>query len=264
MLARRLALATAVVAAAVGVFATSTAANGAGSKCVALVVDFSQVGGSVSTACVTAPTSATGSEVLVDGHHKVTFDPRYGNDFVCAIDGVPAGGCHATGDTHYWVYYHRAPGATSWHVSQEGAGTYKPANTSTEGWVYDNGASTAPTPRNVPYKSICTKPPASASPSPSPKTTQSSTPAKTSSHALAPAPSATRTAAASPRHSSPQQMVARATASTSSSPPTAPQVIPVAARQHAKHGMPSGVIVGIVVALGLGTAAFVRLRRSSG
>ena len=117
MLVRRLLAFGALAFAAVGVLTTSTAATAAGSKCVALVVDSTHVGGSVSSACVTVATSASGSDVLVAGHHKVTFDPRYGNDFVCAIDGVPAGGCHATDDTHYWAYYHRAPGRTAWHIS---------------------------------------------------------------------------------------------------------------------------------------------------
>ena len=264
MLARRLAVATTVVVAAVGVLATSPAANGAGSKCVALVVDFSHVGGSVSTACVTAPSSATGSEVLADGHHKVTFDPRYGNDFVCAIDGIPAGGCYATNDTHYWVYYHRAPGSTAWHVSQEGAGTYKPANTSTEGWVYDDGASAAPTPRNVPYSSICKNPPPSASPSPT--RPSSPTPVRTASHAPTQAlsPTPTRTAAPSPHRSSPQQVVATADSASSSPAATSPRVVPVAAHRQTRHRVPIGVIVGIAAALALGAAAVVRLRRSSG
>ena len=263
MLARRLASATAVVFAAVGVLATSTAAIGAGSKCVALVVDFSHVGGSVSSACVTVPSSATGSEVLVAGHHKVTFDPRYGNDFVCAIDGIPAGGCHATDDRHYWVYYHRAPGSTAWHVSQEGAGTYKPANTSTEGWVYDDGASTAPTPRDVPYKSICTKPPPSQSPSPAAAKSASPVPVRTSPRAAAPARSPTPTTPVS-HHSSQQQVVARASASAVTTAASAPPALPTATHRHAMERVPFAVVLAIVAALGLGIAAIVRLRRSSG
>ena len=257
MLVRRLTAAATVAVAALGVFVTSGVATAAGSKCVALVVDFSHAGGSVSSACVTVPTNGSGSDVLVAGHHKVSFDPRYGNDFVCAIDGVPAGGCHATDDTHYWVYYHRSSGSTAWRVSQEGAGTYKPANTSTDGWVYDNGSSTAPTPRDVPYSSICKKQTTTPSPSPSPT------------------PSTSRTATPAP----PRQVVAthRAVA-VASTPPVATSASPsasviaspsshptaavtLAAHRHRLYRVPLGLVAGVIAAVGLGAAAIVRMRR---
>ena len=267
MLVRRLLIALTVAVAAVGVLVTSTAATAAGSKCVALVVDFSHVGGSVSSTCVTAPTSATGSDVLAAGHHKVTFDPRYGNDFVCAIDGVPAGGCHATDNTHYWVYYHRAPGSTAWHVSQEGAGTYKPANTSTEGWVYDDGATPAPTPRDVPYKSICSKsspsrPPPSASPTGSP------TPTHTQSRSTPPMRNAT-TPPASPRSVVAATAAATPTPAASATATSTPGRIPspaasLVAHRHTMHRVPLGLVLAVIAAAALGVAAVLRLRRSSG
>jgi len=264
VLVRRLTAAASVAVAALGVLTTSGAATAAGSKCVALVVDFSHVGGSVSSACVTVPTSASGSDVLVAGHHKVTFDPRYGNDFVCAIDGVPAGGCHATDDTHYWVYYHRAPGGSAWHVSQEGAGTYKPANASTDGWVYDDGASSAPTPRDVPYASICTKP----SPSPTPARTASPTSAPVSSASAAhPLARRSTTAATAP----PQRVVAASASpvTTLSASAPAPSVSASSVAARATHGhrmlrVPLGLVIALIAAAALGAAAVVRLRRSSG
>lgn len=259
MLARRLSAAATVALAALGVLATSSAATAADSKCVALVVDFSHVGGSISSACVTVPTKATGSDVLVAGHHKVTFDPRYGDDFICAIDGVPAGGCHATDDTHYWVYYHRAPGRTAWHVSQEGAGTYKPANTSTEGWVYDDGSSPAPTPRDVPYTSICTKPP----PSPSPTHSATSSPSPARSVTASPTSSTTTAHRPASRHSSLPAVVATTSAATPTASPSesAPRTLAVAAHRQRTHHVPLALIVGLVAAVGLGATAVVRMRR---
>lgn len=265
MLARLVASLLAVLA--VGAV-PAPAADAAGTKCVALVVDFTTLGGSVTSSCVTVATTATGSDVLVKGHHTVTFDPRYGNDFICAIDGKPATGCHGTDDTHFWAYYHRAPHSNSWQISQEGAGTYKPANTATEGWVYDNGSSPAPKPSNVPYQSICANV-ASASPTPAPTATRRTT-----------------AATAPPTHHAMATMTPRATASPSTAgvttlsavappPPTptptpppssasSPATTDAAASRHSAKRFPWPLGLAVLVAAGLGTAAVVKLRRSSG
>ena len=263
MLRKLAATFTVLLVAAVGAGAVPTAATAAGTKCVALVVDFTQTGGSVSSACVTVPTNATGSDVLVDGHHKVTFDPRYGNDFVCAIDGVPAGGCHATDGTHYWVYYHRAPGRGSWQVSQEGAGTYKPANASTDGWVYDNGDSSAPTPRDVPYSSICKSAPKTATPAkPAPSPSPSATPPTASPiarHAVAPAPVRRTPKPPSPSTTGTPTATAETTATAQ---PVASSLAAATGHKRTGHDVPWALVVGVVAAIGLGAAAAIRLRRT--
>jgi hypothetical protein len=247
--------------------APAPAATAAGTKCVALVVDFTTLGGSVSSSCVTVKTSAAGSDVLQKGHHTVAFDPRYGNDFVCAIDGKPASGCHGNDNTHYWVYYHRAPRSSTWQISQEGAGTYRPANTSTEGWVYDNGSSSAPRPRDVPYSSICT-----ASPSPTP--VHSSSTARAASTATPTrqpaattpatrAPPATR--AASPATPPPTRASTAAPAVSAQPQPTltpTPSVTSVA--DTSETGFPWRLVVAGLAAFGVGVAAVVRLRKPSG
>jgi hypothetical protein len=249
--------ALALLAAGAGVVMTSAPATAAGSKCVALVVDFSHVGGSVSSACVTVGTNASGSDVLIAGHHKVTFDPRYGNDFVCAIDGIPAGGCHATDNTHDWVYYHRVPGGSAWHLSQEGAGTYKPANASTEGWVYDNGDSPAPAPRDVPYSSICKTAPKTATPTPT-ATPTSSKPAAVASPAARPA----RVVATPAGRHRPSAAASTPTASTPVRTTASPLAAVAPRHGHVVHHVPWALVVGLVALGALGAAAAVRLRRT--
>jgi len=260
-------LASLLAALAVGAI-SAPAADAAGTKCVALVVDFTTLGGSVSSSCVTVPTNATGSDVLVKGH-KVTFDPRYGNDFVCAIDGKPAGGCHGNDNTHFWAYFHRAPHSSSWQISQEGAGTYQPANTASEGWIYDNGDSSAPKPSNVPYNSICANV-KSPSPTPSPTTTprpsrSAATAAAPTHHATATATATTRVAATATGRSSTPTVAAvttdMATAPSTSSPASA---VTAAASHHSGGGFPWPLAVAAIAAIGLGAGAVVKLRRSPG
>jgi hypothetical protein len=246
------------------------AAAAATTKCVALVVDFTTTGGGVMSSCVTVPSDASGSDVLVSGHHKVTFDPRYGNDFVCAIDGVPASGCRGVDDTHFWAYYHRSPGGSSWQISQEGAGTYQPKNASTEGWIYNDGQSSAPQPRNVPYASICPK---QASPPPSPRpsktaatrVTTTSTPApRVTSRTEAPEipPVAART---KPKLASKPTVTASASTATTASSETSPAATVVsraASARRSSGGVPVGAVIGAVGVVALGAAAFVRSRRN--
>jgi hypothetical protein len=263
VLRRLAAAAAAALVAAVGAGAVPTAATAAGTKCVALVVDFTQTGGSVSSACVSVPTNATGSDVLVDGHHRVSFDPRYGNDFVCSIDGVPAGGCHATDGAHYWVYYHRAAGSRSWQVSQEGAGTYKPPNAATEGWVYDNGDSHAPAPRDVPYSSICTATPNTAAPTKPPASA-------TASAATASGPKATAWGGAAapapvrrtPPTAAPSPTLRTAPSAFGTSRPAQPVASVDPPRARRPHRIPWALVVGVLAVAGLGGAAAIRLRRT--
>jgi hypothetical protein len=272
VLVRRALAATAVAVAAVGVLVTSTA-TAAGGKCVALVVDSTHIGGPVSNACVTVATGATGSDVLAAAHHKLTYRA---DGLICAIDGRPAGGCSTVDGTHYWAYYHRPPGSSSWQYSQEGSGSYVPPNASTEGWVYDDGESPAPQPSNVAYKRLCP----AASPSPTPTRTTSH-PATT---ATATATTTTRRASGSvttstspspqPHHaSSPLDGRAASTVTTLSAtaPDSTPSATPLrtpppSAHSSAAHGtsLPVAPIGGGLAAAALGAAAVIRLRRSRG
>ncbi|MBV9486372.1 MAG: hypothetical protein JO246_09970, partial [Frankiaceae bacterium] len=171
---RRVALALAAIlgmaTGAAGATAAQARPTASGSTiCVALVVDGRNLGGGVSSACATVKKGATGVDVLRAEGHSVGFRQ---DGLICTIDNLPSSGCADVDDTHYWAYFHRAPGATSWTYSTEGASTYQPSNTSTEGWVYRDGGSLTP-PENVPYASICKPKP---TPKPAPSNTKSSKP----------------------------------------------------------------------------------------
>jgi hypothetical protein len=177
-------------------------ASSSGKICVALVVDGRALGSDVSTACAKVSKGATGVDVLRAAGHSLVFRR---DGLICTIDGLPKTGCAGIDASHYWAYFHRAPGGTTWTYSTEGASTYQPANTSTEGWVFDDGTSLAP--QNVPYASICK----TAKPTPSP--TPSKTPTTKPSHQ----PSAAASAAATPKASQPAGQATTSTPSSSAS-----------------------------------------------
>jgi hypothetical protein len=147
----------AALVAAVG-FAPVVATGAAGAPmasapktiCVGLVIDARSIGGSVNDGCATVKPGSTGIDVLEAAGHSVTFRS---DGLLCTIDGLPKSGCGDVDNTHYWAYFHRAPGRTTWSYSNEGASTYEPVNRSTEGWVYDDGTSLQP--ENIPAAKIC-------------------------------------------------------------------------------------------------------------
>ena len=128
--------------------------------CVALVVDFSPLGGNVDSACTRVPSGATGYDVLRAGGH--TFQVC-SNGIVGTIDGQPENGCQIKDNTHFWGYWHRKPGSSAWEFSNYGAAVYHPVEGSTEGWVWENGTTSPPA--NVPYPAGCHSPPSSPTPS---------------------------------------------------------------------------------------------------
>lgn len=239
---------------------TPAPVHAATANCVAVVVD---AGSRVSARCLPWRSGLTGAAALTGTGHSYRLAA---SGLICAIDGFPAD-CHVD-STHYWSYWHKAPGGGSWTYSSEGAGTYNPRSGSTEGWAYQNGSSRQP--RNISFDTIC--PPPAPTPRPSrtlasPKppdppaqasgaagTTGAQPPTTGPTHAAGPAASAapaatasvTATATAAP--GSPGAPAARLrTAAHSSRPPLMPVVLAVA---------------GLVAAAGLGTAAWRRTRKA--
>jgi hypothetical protein len=257
--------------------AGATAATTKGTICVALVVDDRAFGGGVYTDCAKVPKGSTGVDVLDAAGHTVGFRS---DGLICTIDGLPKGGCGAVDDSHYWAYFHRAPGATSWTYSTEGPSTYRPVNNSAEGWVYDDGSATVPD--NVPQSAICTRTKPSPTPSPTPTRTRgtggrrpTSTPhqrATSPTPTSTPSPTATthrhttrhrhRGTSDSSRHASTQP---RARTSPSAGPSTGSTAVALSdtgppAASGGSHLL--GLVLGLLVVAGLGAFAAVRFRRA--
>jgi cell division septation protein DedD len=254
-----------LMVAALATVTTSATAAAAPAKtaakiCVALVVDGRSLGSDVTTSCAKVSKGATGVDVLEAGGHTVGFRS---DGLLCTIDGLPKGGCKTVTDTHYWAYFHRAPGSTKWVYSTEGASSYEPANDSTEGWVYDNG--TAVTPENVPYAQIC-KPKASPSPTPRSSGTPTShqtaaAPTKTPSPPTT-TPTAHPSPTASHRHRSSRSPKTSATQVATSPSPSSGALVGAVAPASNHHSW-LGLLIGLVVVAALGVAAAIRFRRSA-
>jgi hypothetical protein len=244
--------------------ATATTGSAKPTICVALVVDGRALGSDVSTSCATVPKGATGIDVLQAGGHTVGFRS---DGLLCTIDGLPKSGCRGVDDTHYWAYFHRAPGKTSWAYSAEGASSYQPVNDATEGWVYDDGK--ALTPENVPYAQICkTEPKPSPTPShslnPPPSQAPTSAPA---TKPAAPRPTATATSVKRHHHrasglrvSSPSTTISLAPTPTVSS--TSAALVGAVKPASNRHGW-LDLLIGLIIVAALGVSAIARFRRSA-
>jgi hypothetical protein len=259
--------------------ATSTSSTAASQKiCVALVVDGRSLGSNVSTSCAKIAKGSTGVDVLQTAGHRLTFR----NDgLLCTIDGLPKTGCSDVDDSHYWAYFHRAPGSSNWVYSSEGPSTYKPANDATDGWVYDDGTSRKPD--NVPYSKIC-KPDPEPTPSPtathhrSPRPKQSPSPHQpsTGNHNSAPSTSPSHSTSRSHRphhrarhHKSKSHHHHNRYAGSTRSVAVGPASSPSSAAL--VGGSPPGsssnhdwlaIVIGLVVIAALGGLAALRFRRS--
>jgi hypothetical protein len=131
-------LAAGLVAAGSAAAAPAYAAACTGKKGVTVVVDFTKVGGKVKTACDPG-NPATGLAALTGAGFTYTFVPRQPG-FVCTIDKKP-NPCNGAPATAYWSYWHAKPHG-KWVYSNLGAGSYKPAPGTVQGWAF--GAGKAP------------------------------------------------------------------------------------------------------------------------
>lgn len=101
---------------------------------VTVVVDFTDLGGSIETGCAIGD-PATGRTALSSaGFSAVDGTPG----LICAIDAQPDP-CPTTFNGDYWSYWHAKPGA-EWASYQVGADSSKPDRGEVEGWRYSNGA----------------------------------------------------------------------------------------------------------------------------
>lgn len=217
--------------------------------CVAVIVD---TGSALSGRCTSWTPGVTGLGALSATGHTYRFAP---SGLLCSIDGFPAG-C-SVDNTHYWSYWHRAAGATSWSYSNEGGGTYHPAASSTDGWAYQNGSPRQP--RSIAFATICPAPAPSPTtrPSPPPPPPPTQPPAArvspthiTATHTTGPAgtqraagqPPAVRPGAARPVAGAGGPV--RSTASSPSISPSPPRAVAIAGTTRVGSRSPAGARSG--------------------
>jgi hypothetical protein len=261
---------------------------------VTVIVDFTPLGGQVMRGCAPG-TPATGLAALQQAGFTVTGTQRYGDAFVCRIDGLPTANQQACVNTPpanaYWAYFHALPGQAQWTYSTGGAASYQPSPGSIDGWAFGSGAApsvspsaAAPTttPTTVTVTSTSAAPPAAApgpragAGLPAPASPPSSSPVRTSGTTYT-------TGSATPPHSAmggtPSSGTRPGPGSSSSQPtpdaagpPTlvrSPRIVNVSPQQrrasavasHDPGSSPVGFAVGLLLVIGVITGGLTTLWR---
>jgi hypothetical protein len=279
---------TAAPAAAAGIAGYCPDSNG-----VTVVVDFQGLGGGTVIRCA-AGEQATGLAALKNAGFTVTGTSRWGEAFICRINGKPGADtepCINTPPaTAYWSYWHAANGG-GWTYSSLGVLNRKPPLGSFEGWSFslNRTEATAPQPRVAPSRP--------ASPAPPPPTTTgggagpppaanpgAAQPAATSAAPVQSAPTtaaasgsvASATSASATNASATSAAVASGSAtSASASEPTpaaqttqpGPSIADIATRPVSLRHVPTGTLVGggllLALAAAGGIAGWLRRRRAA-
>ncbi len=140
--------AVAPAAPAAGAAAEGTAGFCPDASGVTVVVDFQQLGGGRVVRCAPGPQD-DGVRALRAAGFDVAGTNRWGDAFVCRINGRPGAGDESCVDTPpadaYWSYWHASDGG-EWTYSQRGATYRVPPEGSFEGWSFSRGEESGGTP----------------------------------------------------------------------------------------------------------------------
>ncbi|PRY39030.1 ABC transporter substrate-binding protein [Umezawaea tangerina] len=278
----RFALAALLVLATTFGFPNPAVAQGSPGFCpdaggITVVVDFQELGGSTIVRCASGD-QATGLAALKNAGIGITGTQRWGEGFICRIEGKPAANSEACVDTPparaYWSYWY-APNGGAWTYSDKGVLNRKPAAGGFEGWSFslDKTETTNPPPRVAPVRPVAapttTRPPVvppvvpvqpGAPGKPAPPTAPTGATTTTS-----PAPTSS-SAPASSSSSAPTTTGASSTApSTTDSAAWSGEVRNTAAEERSDSPVGALIGVGAVVLLGVagGVVGF-RRRRAAG
>lgn len=105
---------------------------------VTVIVDFKSLGGGIQRGCAMNP--ASGLDALQKAGFGTAGTNRWGNAFVCRIDGKPGNPPEACLDTPpgtaYWAYYTAKPTDAGWKYVSLAATLTRPAPGSIEGWAF--------------------------------------------------------------------------------------------------------------------------------
>ncbi|WP_168200810.1 hypothetical protein [Allokutzneria sp. NRRL B-24872] len=140
---------------------------------VTVVIDFQDLGGSTIVRCARGD-QATGHAALRNAGISITGTNRWGEGFICRIEGKPAPSAEPCIDTPpataYWSYWH-APNGGAWKYSDFGVMNRKPPLGSYEGWSFSKNrtATTNPQPRVKPQRPVAAPPPPPPPPPPKPQ-----------------------------------------------------------------------------------------------
>ncbi len=275
----RLAAATFLVAAGLGVPAAAEAATCSTGHGVTVVVDFHQLGGGVQAACDSGGAGRSGAQQMADVGHDLTYVQRQPG-FVCRVDGAPAGDpcVNTPPDNAYWSLWWSDGTSGTWSYSAQGIGALQVPDGGYVALSWQGGDAKA-APRVAPR----THPTASPTPTRKPSRHPTSPAAtRTTGPASGPSSTATSTAAAAPSatplHPSTHKPSTHQPSSTAPAAPrstrspdttqaaSAPAQVVDGSGGSGSSGLPGWVAPVLVVGLlgAAATVAVVRRKRSGG
>ncbi|MEW2383840.1 hypothetical protein AB0873_17375 [Micromonospora sp. NPDC047707] len=281
--------------AAGAVVAPGTPASAAGSAgfCpdasgVTVVVDFNELGGGTVVRCARGA-QATGLAALKNAGFQITGTLRWGEGFICRIEGKPSAESEKCVDTPpasaYWSYWH-APNGGSWTYSDKGVLNRKPPAGSFEGWSFslNRNANNAPRPGIAPKRPAPPPPPPASPPAPPPPPPpvgggpvapppaggavapppagggRPDEPGQPNHTSGPPTPADTSPAASTPGMAAPDATPSAATGSAPTGSPDESVVTEVAAPRDG-GGLPLGTVAGVLLLAVLAAGGLVAARR---
>jgi hypothetical protein len=137
---------------------------------VTVVIDFQQLGGGAIMRCAMGD-QPTGHAAIKNAGFQITGVQRWGEAFVCRIEGKPGPDTERCINTPpvsaFWSYWYASNGG-SWTFSQQSLMSRKPPLGSFEGWSFSQGRtqSTSPPPRAAPVRPVAPLPPSPPRPGP--------------------------------------------------------------------------------------------------
>jgi hypothetical protein len=236
---------------------------------VTVVVDFNDLGGGVVIRCAPGD-QATGLSALKNAGFAVAGTNRWGEAFVCRIEGRPTVATEPCVDTPpasaYWSYWHASNGG-AWTYSDKGVKNRKPPAGSFEGWSFSKGhtESSAPRPGAAPTRPAPPAPPAPPPPAGGGGGTQPGGAAP-----VVPGTTIVPGASGVSGSVSPGASSAPGSASPGGTPtasggadpsPADPPVTDVATRPTGSTGMPAGTLAGVGLLLAFAVAAGITVWR---
>ncbi|WFE32680.1 hypothetical protein [Micromonospora sp. WMMD975] len=156
--------ASTLAAPAAGAEAAGTAGYCPDASGVTVVVAFNELGGGTVVRCAHGD-QATGLTALKNAGFPITGTLRWGEGFICRIEGKPSAAAEKCVDTPpasaYWSYWHASNGG-GWTYSDKGVANRRPPAGSFEGWSFslNRGSNDAPRPDVVPKRPAPPAPPA--------------------------------------------------------------------------------------------------------
>ncbi|GAA4011078.1 hypothetical protein GCM10022247_36770 [Allokutzneria multivorans] len=239
---------------------------------VTVVIDFQDLGGSTIVRCAQGE-QATGHAALRNAGISITGTNRWGEGFICRIEGKPAPSAEPCIDTPpataYWSYWH-APNGGAWKYSDFGVMNRKPPLGSYEGWSFSKNrtATTNPQPRVKPQRPVAappSPPPAPPPPPPPPRPQPQPQPQpQPGPGAPPPAPEVTSSSIAPTTTTEVPSTVAPPPAATTSETPAWTGVTPTNSASESNSATGTIVGIGAVLAVVVGAIIATARRRRAG